>query len=94
MGDCYNCSMTFTEKVHKVVRRIPSSKTMTYFEVAKAAGSPRAYRAVGNILNKNYDPAIPCHRVVRSDGTTGGYNRGIKMKKEILEREMIGLNES
>ena len=78
---------TFKEKVYSVVRRIPRGKTMTYHEVAKAAGSPRAFRAVGNILNKNYDPAIPCHRVVRSDGTTGGYNRGAKKKAEMLKKE-------
>jgi len=40
------------------------------------AGSPRVYREVGNILNKNFNPTIPCHRVIRSDGKLGGYNRG------------------
>jgi O-6-methylguanine DNA methyltransferase len=55
--------------------------------VAKLAGSPKAYRAVGNILNKNYDPQIPCHRVVRSDGTAGGYNRGSAQKVKILKSE-------
>jgi O-6-methylguanine DNA methyltransferase len=55
--------------------------------VAKLAGSPKAYRAVGNILNKNYDPQIPCHRVIRSDGTTGGYNRGSAQKIKILKSE-------
>jgi O-6-methylguanine DNA methyltransferase len=79
--------MTFTEKVHSVVRRILRGKTMTYLEVAKSAGNPRAFRAVGNILNKNYDPAIPCHRVVRSDGTTGGYNRGARKKAQMLDAE-------
>ncbi len=51
------------------------------------AGSPRAYRAVGNILHTNYDPGIPCHGVVRSDGKIGGYNRGNDLKRKILERE-------
>lgn len=60
---------------------------MTYKEVAAAAGSPNAFRAVGNILNTNYDPAIPCHRVVRSDGKTGGYNRGSDKKQAILRDE-------
>ncbi|MDR3558272.1 MAG: MGMT family protein [Candidatus Pacebacteria bacterium] len=50
---------------------------------------PRAFRAVGNILNKNYDPTIPCHRVVRSDGTLGGYNRGAKKKMEMLKEESL-----
>lgn len=78
---------TFTEKVWNVVRKIQKGKTLTYKEVAKAAGSPRAFRAVGNILNTNYDPGIPCHRVIRSDGTTGGYNRGRENKKKILKKE-------
>jgi len=60
---------------------------MTYAEVARRAGDPRAYRAVGNILNKNHDPKIPCHRVIHSDGTLGGYNRGARKKKEILRKE-------
>jgi O-6-methylguanine DNA methyltransferase len=51
------------------------------------AGSPKAYRAVGNILNKNYDPKIPCHRVIRVDGSTGGYNRGSAQKIKILKLE-------
>jgi len=56
-------------------------------EVARRAGNPKAFRAVGNILNKNYNPDIPCHRVIRSDGSVGGYNRGEEKKKEILKRE-------
>lgn len=60
---------------------------MSYKQVAEKAGSPRAYRAVGNILNKNYDPKIPCHRVIRSDGKLGGYNRGIEKKEKLLEKE-------
>jgi len=80
--------MTFQEKVFKVVAKIPKGKTLTYKKVATAAGSPNASRAVGNILNKNYDPKIPCHRVIRSDGTTGGYNRGAKEKERILKKEI------
>ncbi len=60
---------------------------MTYKEVAEAAGIPRAYRAVGNLLNKNYDESVPCHRVVRSDGKPGGYNRGAAKKVERLKEE-------
>lgn len=78
---------SFTEAVLAVVRRIPAGRTMTYAQVATAAGRPRAYRAVGNILNKNHDPAVPCHRVVRSDGTTGGYNRGAAAKRRRLRAE-------
>ncbi len=77
----------FKEKVLKIVKGIPGGKTLSYKEVAKLAGSPRAYQAVGNILNSNYDPNIPCHRVIRSDGKAGGYNRGKKRKIEILRKE-------
>ena len=78
---------TFTERVYAVVRSIPKGKTLTYKEVATRAGSPRAVRAVGNILNKNYNPEIPCHRVVRSDGKPGGYNRGAAQKIAKLKKE-------
>ncbi|MDO8564886.1 MAG: MGMT family protein [bacterium] len=70
-----------------VVAAIPKGKTLTYKEVAVLARSPRAFRAVGNILNTNYNPAIPCHRVVRSDGSIGGYNRGVKQKARLLLSE-------
>ena len=61
---------------------------MTYAEVAQAAGSPRAFRAVGAVMKQNYDPAVPCHRVIRSDGTLGEYNRGGReAKKRLLESE-------
>ena len=76
---------TFTQKVHEIVKRIPEGMVLTYKEVAKRAGNAKASRAVGNIMRQNYDPKIPCHRVIRSDGGMGGYNRGgIKRKKEIL----------
>ncbi|MFZ5982067.1 MAG: MGMT family protein [Patescibacteria group bacterium] len=81
--------LTFQEKVYNVVRKIPKGETLTYRQVAEKAGSPRAARAVGNILNKNYDPKIPCHRVIRSDGRVGGYNRGTKKKRELLKKEGI-----
>ena len=85
---------TFADRVRAVVTKIPKGKTMTYRQVAERAGSPRAFRAVGNILNKNFDPNIPCHRVVRSDGTTGGYNRGAERKREILREEAKNENSS
>ena len=79
---------SFTEKVYAVVAKIPKGSVMTYQEVARRAGRPKAYRAVGNIMNKNPDTTkVPCHRVVRSDGTPGGYARGAKKKIEILRRE-------
>lgn len=79
--------MNFTQKVYEVVKKIPKGETRSYKEVAILAGNPKACRAVGNILNKNYDPKIPCHRVIRSDGKAGGYNRGESKKKERLESE-------
>lgn len=78
---------TFGERVSQIVGQIPKGKTLTYKEVARMAGRPKAFRAVGNILNKNYNPEIPCHRVIRSDGKPGGYNRGAGKKKELLEKE-------
>ena len=78
---------TFKHKVFKIVQKIRRGKTLTYKEVAIRAGSPRAFRAVGNILNKNYDSKIPCHRVIRSDGKTGEYNRGAQRKIELLKNE-------
>ncbi len=77
----------FKEKVHNIVKKITKGSIMTYKQVAEKSGNPRAYRAVGNILNKNHDSKIPCHRVIRSDGKIGGYNRGEKLKKDILKIE-------
>lgn len=77
----------FQQQVYTVVKKIPAGKTLTYKQVAEQIGRPRAYRAVGMALKKNYSPDIPCHRVIRSDGQTGGYNRGAKLKKEILSKE-------
>jgi methylated-DNA-[protein]-cysteine S-methyltransferase len=78
---------TFSEKVYAVVKKIPRGKTLTYKQVAEKSGNPKAFRAVGNILNKNFDPNIPCHRVIRSDGKTGGYNRGALNKQKLLKKE-------
>ena len=78
----------FADKVKEIVRQIPKGQTMTYGEVAAFAGSPGAARAVGSIMKSNYDPTIPCHRVVRSDGKVGEYNRGGTSKKlELLIKE-------
>ena len=83
--------MTFTEAVYKVVKGIKVGKVLTYKEVAIKAGNPNAFRAVGNILNKNYNKDIPCHRVVRSDGKAGGYNRGALLKIKRLKEEGVTL---
>ncbi len=80
-------NLSFKERVFTIVRKIPKSKTMTYKEVAMKAGRPLAFRAVGNALGTNYDPNIPCHRVIGSDGKMRGYNRGIGRKLAILKKE-------
>jgi len=82
---------SFAEKVYDVVRKIPKGKVLTYKEVAKKAGSEKASRAVGNILHKNFDPHIPCHRVIRTDGKFGGYNRGSENKIDKLRKEGVFL---
>jgi O-6-methylguanine DNA methyltransferase len=78
---------TFTEKVLDVVRKIPKGKALTYKEVARKSGNINASRAVGSVLKKNYNPDIPCHRVIRSDGVIGEYNRGRDEKIKKLKAE-------
>lgn len=80
---------SFKEKVLAVVAKIPSGRVLTYQEVARRAGRPLAYRAVGNILNRHggMEKGIPCHRVIRSDGQAGGYAHGTKKKIQILRKE-------
>ncbi len=82
-------NITFSERVLEVVSHIPRGSTLTYKEVAIRAGSFGAYRAVGNIMNKNHNPRIPCHRVICSNGKLGGYNRGKRMKRAILLKEGV-----
>lgn len=80
----------FTKSVIRIVSKIPKGQTLSYKEVAKLAGSPNAYRAVGNILNQNFKKGknhIPCHRVIRSDGNYGGYAKGNKIKIKLLNEE-------
>lgn len=84
-----NTKKSFKKRVLDAVAKIKKGETLTYKKVAVLAGSPNACRAVGNILNKNYNPLIPCHRVVRSDGSVGGYNRGGKLKKLLLKKEAL-----
>ena len=82
----------FTEHVRDIVRKIPKGTVMTYKEVALKAGNKNASRAVANIMASNYDIDVPCHRVIRSDGGLGGYNRGgTKKKRAILISEGVQL---
>ena len=80
----------FKKKVLAVVSVIPKGSVMTYKGVAVLTGSPNAARAVGHIMANNFDPSIPCHRVVRSDGGVGAYNRGgVSRKRCLLRREGV-----
>lgn len=78
----------FLRQVWETARSIPYGQTWTYAKLAEAAGRPRAYRAVGQAMANNPVPLIvPCHRVVRSDGTLGGYAGGLEVKERLLEME-------
>ncbi len=83
-----DASLTFAERVYAVVAKIPRGSVLTYKEVARRAGNPRAARAAGNILGRNTDSAkVPCHRVIRADGDPGGYAWGRSRKIAILKEE-------
>ena len=80
----------FRSRVYAVVARIPKGDVMTYAEVARAIGQPGASRAVGNALHANPDTKrVPCHRVVKSDGSVGGYAMGATRKVRILKAEGV-----
>ena len=84
----------FQVKVWSYLRRIPRGSVKSYYQVAKGIGKPLAVRAVANAIAKNpYAPKIPCHRVIRSDGSLGGYSGkgGLKTKKLLLKKEGITL---
>jgi methylated-DNA-[protein]-cysteine S-methyltransferase len=84
----------FQVKVWTYLKKIPRGSVKTYSQVAKGIGKPLAVRAVANAIGKNpFAPKIPCHRVIRSDGSLGGYSGkgGIKTKKLLLKREGITL---
>lgn len=78
----------FQKAVYRVVARIPKGRTATYAQIAQRIGNPRAVRAVGNALNRNpFAPAVPCHRVIRSDGSVGGFAGGPRKKERLLRSE-------
>lgn len=84
--------MDFNTRVKSIVRAIPRGETLSYSEVARRSGNPRAARAVARIMSANYDPEIPCHRVICVNGGLGGYNRGgIEAKRKILLQEGVTL---
>ena len=80
----------FQKAVYAATQRIPRGKVITYATIARTVGNPKAVRAVGNALNKNPNaPTVPCHRVVRSDGSLGGFARGTRAKIALLKKEGI-----
>lgn len=80
----------FRQKIWKVLSEIPYGKTLSYGQVAELAGSPRGSRACGNAVGANpFLIVIPCHRVIKGDGTIGGFSAGIDKKKILLEIEGI-----
>ena len=84
----------FQLKVWAYLRKIPRGSVRSYSQVAKDLGKPLAIRAVANAIGKNpYAPKIPCHRVIRSDGSLGGYSGkgGVKTKRFLLKKEGIKL---
>lgn len=83
----------FAKKVIQIVAKIKKGTTLTYKDVATLAGNPRASRAVGSIIGTNYDLNIPCHRVIRTDGKMGGYNRGVDKKIALLKSEGVLLDQ-
>ena len=78
----------FQEKVYELCKKIPKGRVTTYRIIAKKLNT-KAYRAVGNALNKNRDKKVPCHRVVKSNGEVGGFATGTKNKIKLLEKEGI-----
>lgn len=83
-----NMQSSFAERVRDAVRQIPRGETRSYGEVARAIGYPGAARAVGTVMKNNFDPTVPCHRVIRADGKLGEYNRGgEESKRELLAQE-------
>lgn len=86
--------MDFQKKVLFLLTKIPPSKVTTYSELARAAGKPKVWRLVGKILSQNKEPdKYPCYKVVRADGSLGGYSRGLEEKIRRLQQDGISVNQ-
>lgn len=90
----FSCETSFVEgseferQVWNTLKEVPYGETMTYKWLADRIGRPRAFRAVGNALGKNPIPIIfPCHRIIESDGSLGGYSSGTDIKRRLIEIE-------
>lgn len=78
----------FSQNVWRVMRAIPAGMTLSYAQLAKKAGSPAAFRAAGTACGNNLiAPIIPCHRIIKSDGTLGNYGYGVAIKEKLLRLE-------
>lgn len=86
---------TFADRVYALCRKVPRGRVTTYKEIGDALGGEgMVYRAVGQALNRNpYAPRVPCHRVVASDGSLGGFASGLPKKIRILKREGIAVKD-
>ncbi len=87
----------FQRKVYRAIQRIPKGQVRTYAQVARMIGKPKAARAVGQALKRNrWAPEIPCHRVIASDGSLGGYSApgGVSAKRRLLQKERARLRRS
>ncbi len=83
--------LTFNERCYSLLRKVPKGKVTTYKALAEALGT-KAYRAVGNAMNKNpYAPEVPCHRVVGSTGALTGYALGLPKKAALLKQESVNV---
>lgn len=82
----------FQRKAWQAMRKIPFGETISYGDQARKVGKPKAYRAVGSANGKNPIPIIvPCHRVLASDGSLGGYSLGLSMKRQLLALEGVSV---
>ena len=85
---------SFNERCYKLLRKVPRGKVTTYKALAEALGT-KAYRAVGNAMNKNpHAPEVPCHRVIKSDGEIGGFASGTDKKMALLIKEGIEVKDN
>ena len=89
-----NACKSFDERCYDLLLKIPKGKITTYKEIAHALGT-KAYRAVGQALNRNSNLVeVPCHRVVKNNGELGGYASGSATKLDLLRREGVYVSES
>ena len=83
----------FQNKVYNLTKKVPKGKVTTYKIIARKLRT-RAYRAVGNALNKNKSKEVPCHRIINSNGYAGGFARGTKAKIRLLKKEGIKIEKN